>query len=112
MLLCGVLLLCGVGARAQQQASGTLRGTVTDQLGGLLVGATITATDASGVERTATSDDAGHYVFSALPPGRYAGHANAPGFLPFENLPVAVKAGQNEPLDIPLSVAVEEETVT
>ena len=59
LLLCAVLALCGASARAQQQASGTLRGTVSDQLGGLVVGATVTATDASGVELTATSDDEG-----------------------------------------------------
>ncbi len=111
VLLACALTLCGVGVRAQQ-ASGTLRGTVTDQLGGLVIGATVTATDASGVERTATTDDAGNYAFSALPPGRYAVHANAPGFVPFENLDVEVAAGRSEPLNITLSIAIEEETVT
>jgi hypothetical protein len=112
ILLVGVLLLCGAGTRAQQQSSGTLRGTVTDQLGGLLVGATVTATDASGVERTATSDDAGNYVFTALPPGRYTVHAAAPGFVPFETTAVEVAAGRSDPLNITLSVSVEQETVT
>jgi hypothetical protein len=111
MLGCA-LMLCGAGARAQQQASGTLRGTVSDQLGGLLVGATVTATDATGVERTATTDDAGNYAFSALPPGRYTVHAVAPGFVPFEDTAVEVTAGRSEPLNITLSIAVEEETVT
>ncbi|HYY41893.1 MAG TPA: carboxypeptidase-like regulatory domain-containing protein, partial [Pyrinomonadaceae bacterium] len=111
MLGCA-LMLCGAGAGAQQQASGTLRGTVSDQLGGLLVGATITATDANGVERTATTDYAGNYAFSALPPGRYTVHAVAPGFVPFEDAAVEVTAGRSAPLNITLSVAVEEETVT
>jgi uncharacterized membrane protein YgcG len=112
ILLCLALLCCAVSLRAQQQASGTLRGTVTDQLGGLVVGANVTATDASGVERTATTDDAGNYAFSALPPGRYAVHASAPGFVPFENTAVEVTAGRSAPLDISLSIAIEQEVVT
>src|SRR5918912_4456951 len=110
-LVCA-LLLCGAGARAQQQATGTLRGTVTDQLGGLLVGATVSATDASGVARTATTDDAGNYAFSGLPPGRYAVQVTMAGFVPFENAAVEVRAGQSQPLNITLNVAVEQETVT
>ena len=73
-------LLFPSSALGQQQSLGTLRGQVADEFGGLIVGATVTAADTSGVERTATTDDEGHYVFSALPPGRYTVRANAPGF--------------------------------
>src|SRR5918998_285895 len=100
-----VLFLCvGVGA---QQSQGTLRGQVTDELGGVVVGATVTATDAAGVERTAVTDEEGNYAFSALPPGRYTIRLVQAGFAPFENTAVEVTAGRTEPLNIVLTVAIE-----
>ncbi len=105
-----ILFLC-VGVRAQQ-SQGTLRGQVTDELGGVVVGATVTATDAAGVERSATTDDEGLYAFTALPPGRYTIRVLQAGFAPFENTAVEVAAGRTEPLNIVLSVALEQEEVT
>ena len=105
-----ILFLC-VGVRAQQ-SQGTLRGQVTDELGGVVVGATVTATDAAGVERSATTNDEGLYAFSALPPGRYTIRVIQAGFAPFENAAVEVAAGRTEPLNIVLSVALEQEEVT
>ncbi|HWS53989.1 MAG TPA: carboxypeptidase regulatory-like domain-containing protein, partial [Pyrinomonadaceae bacterium] len=100
--------VCGVA----QQSQGTLRGQVTDELGGLVVGANVTATDASGVERTATTDDEGRYAFSSLAPGRYTVRVVAPSFALYENAGVEVTAGRTDPLDIVLSVAIELEEVT
>jgi hypothetical protein len=89
-----------------------LRGQVADEFGGLIVGATVTAADASGVERTATTGDDGHYTFSGLPPGRYTVRATAPGFGVFENTEVEVTAGQTEPLNITVPVTLEQVEVT
>ncbi|HLM54650.1 MAG TPA: carboxypeptidase regulatory-like domain-containing protein, partial [Pyrinomonadaceae bacterium] len=105
-----VLFLCV--SVAGQQSQGTLRGQVTDELGGVVVGAIVTATDAAGVERTATTDDEGRYAFSALPPGRYTIRLTQAGFVPFENTAVEVTAGRTDPLDIVLTVAIEQEEVT
>jgi uncharacterized membrane protein YgcG len=104
--------LCAVATAAQQQATATLRGTVSDQLGGLIIGATVTATDAAGVERTATTDEAGAYALAGLPPGRYAVRASAPGFTAFEQPDVEVTAGRTAPLNVTLSIAIEQEVVT
>ena len=49
--------VCGVLA---QQSLGTLRGNVRDELGGVIIGAPVTATDAAGVEKTATTDEQGN----------------------------------------------------
>ena len=54
-----LVLFLYVGVAWGQQSQGTLRGQVTDELGGVVVGVTVTATDASGVERTATTDEEG-----------------------------------------------------
>src|SRR5437764_282761 len=42
------VLSCSLSLASQQQSMGTLRGTVADQLGGVIVGATVTVTDAGG----------------------------------------------------------------
>jgi hypothetical protein len=106
-----VLFFCFGAARAQQ-SQGTLRGQVADELGGVIIGATVTVTDAAGVEKTATSDQEGRYAFSSLPPGRYTVRVNQEGFSPFENAAVEVTAGRTEPLNIVLTVAIEQEEVT
>jgi hypothetical protein len=95
-----------------QQSSGTLRGRVADEFGGLIVGATIAVADQNGVQKTATTDAEGNYSFPSLPPGRYTLNATAPGFAPFENSEVEVTAGRTVPLDVTLSVAIEQAEVT
>jgi hypothetical protein len=97
---------------AQQQAAATLRGTVADEFGGLIVGATVTVADASGVQRQTTTDAEGRYAFSALAPGRYSINVSAPGFAAFDNEGVEVLAGRTDPLNITLSIAVEQVEVT
>ena len=74
-----VFCLCAGGVEAQQ-SSGTLRGQVADEFGGLIVGATVTVADQNGVEKQATTDAEGNYAFPSLPPGRYTLTAIAPGF--------------------------------
>ena len=95
-----------------QSATGTLRGQVQDVLGGLVVGATVTATDAAGVARTATTDEQGQYAFAALPPGRYTLQVTAPSFEVYENTEVEVTAGTSRPLNVVLNVAIQDEEVT
>lgn len=102
---------CALMAQGQQ-SSGTLRGQVSDEFGGLIVGATVTVADQSGVEKTTTTDAAGNYAFPSLPPGRYTVRATAPGFSIFENTDVEVSAGRTIPLDVTLPVAVEQAEVT
>jgi len=95
-----------------QQGGGTLRGRVVDQFGGAIVGATITAVDASGAEKTATTNDEGIYVVNGLAPGAYTVRAAATGFALFEKPSVQVATGQREALDITLEVTIEQSEVT
>jgi hypothetical protein len=111
VLTCAVLFFNWCPAVAQQSL-GTLRGNVKDELGGVIVGASVTATDAAGVAKTATTDEQGNYVFSALAPGRYTIRINQGGFAAYENSGVEVQAGRTEPLNITLTVTIEQEEVT
>ncbi|MBA2341039.1 MAG: carboxypeptidase regulatory-like domain-containing protein, partial [Pyrinomonadaceae bacterium] len=95
-----------------QRASGILAGRVVDQQGGIVVGATVTVADASGVERTTTTNDDGAYTFTNLAPGRYIVRINQSGFAAYENAEVEITTGKRTELDISLSVALQEEQVT
>lgn len=106
-----VLFVC-LSTGFGQQSSGTLRGRVADEFGGLIVGGTLTVADQNGVEKTATTDAEGNYSFPSLPPGRYTLRAVAPGFAAFENSEVEVTAGRTVPLNITLNVAIEQAEVT
>jgi len=97
---------------AAQQRSGSIKGQVLDELGGAIVGVTVTAVDAKGVEKTVQTNDGGSYTISGLAPGRYTVRAVNPGFGIYENAEVDVVAGKPVQLDVTLKVAIEEQKVT
>jgi outer membrane receptor protein involved in Fe transport len=73
-------LLLGAGT-AGAQTTGTIEGTISDQNGGALPGATVTATSPRlQGERTATTDASGRYRFASLPPGTYTVTTSLSGF--------------------------------
>lgn len=90
-----------------QQARGTLRGLIADELGAAIVGATVTLTDSNGGQKNTTSNGEGIYQFTGLTPGRYYLQASATGFS-FEEVEVEVGGGR-EVRDIVLRVTIEEQ---
>ena len=83
-----------------------------DELGGAIVGASVTAIDAKGVEKTVVTNDGGSYTINGLAPGKYTVRAINAGFAMFENTEVEVVAGKAQQFDITLKVAIEEQKVT
>jgi hypothetical protein len=69
-----LLLLSCVPAFAQ---TGTLKGVVTDESGGVVAGAKVTSTSSSGQVRETVSNKEGAYSFSNLPFGAYSVQAAA-----------------------------------
>src|ERR1041385_744816 len=84
-----------------QQTRGTLRGSITDELGAVIVGANVTLTDASGAQKKATTNGEGVYNFAGLAPGKYTLQAVAPGFASSETKEVDV-SGTRQTLDVTL----------
>jgi len=80
--LAAAFLIAGAQfAMAQNASTGALTGTVTDPSGGVISGATVTATNiGTGQARTVTTESNGSYRFSLLPPGNYSVSLSAPGF--------------------------------
>jgi outer membrane receptor protein involved in Fe transport len=77
LAIAGALVLaCSAWAAAQQ---GSIAGTVADETGGALPGATVTMTG-PGLTKTTTTGPEGQFRFDRLPPGRYDITAALPGF--------------------------------
>ena len=110
--LLSVLLLTISFSTSAQQSAGSVRGVVSDEFGGLIVGATVTVADANGVQKTATTDAEGNYAFPSLPPGRYTLTVVSPGFAVYENTELEIAAGANVQSNVTLSVAIEQAEVT
>lgn len=107
-----ILMLPSGGIYAQQLSTGELRGQVTDELGGLIVGANVTLTDAGGAVKTIITNSKGSYLFSGLAPGRYLVRAEARDFSAPEDALVDVKPGGSTSLNIKMNVALEKQEVT
>lgn len=100
-------------AESQAEASAVdLRGTLRDERGGVLVGATVTAENVqSGAVTTVVSDARGRYAFSRLEAGDYELQAVMPGFRSEVSI-VTITPGEPQTIDVTLQIAAISETVT
>ena len=112
--LAAFLLLCAfpfLGVHAQVTTADVL-GTVSDQTGAVIPGATITLKNLdTGITATATSNQTGDYVFNLLPPGRYSVTIEAKGFKKVVYGSVALAAGDRAREDGKMQTGSTEETV-
>jgi hypothetical protein len=94
------------GARAQGLGgAGTVRGTVKDPTGGVMVAVAVDlANPVSGFKRSATTDATGRFVFGNLPPAAYHVSAAAQGFNTLER-DVDVRSAVPIELDLTLALA-------
>src|SRR5579864_7864908 len=107
----GVLFFC-LPASAQLNY-GHVYGSVTDQSGGAIAGATVTVTDADrGIPRPLTTDQSGAFSASSLLPGNYVVRAEAPGFKVSEHQGLTLAVGQDLRVDFSLQPGEQNQTVT
>src|SRR5215471_9453657 len=107
-----LLLGCSAPGFAQGTQTGTIRGTVKDQQGLALPGATITATSpALQGERTAVSDTDGNFLIRAIPPGTYNLKVEMSGMATATKT-ADVPLGGVAQLDIAMSLSQVQESVT
>jgi hypothetical protein len=112
-ILCAPLMLLLLAVNAFTQTTvGTLRGRVRDELGGLIVNATVIAVDRTGIEKRTVTDARGEYQISGLITGDVIVRASARGFDTYETSEVEIVAGRNLMVDIALSVRLENQDVT
>jgi hypothetical protein len=107
----GVLLICL--PLFSQGSYGRILGSVTDQTGGVIAGATVTITDVDrGVSRTLTTDDAGEYNAPNLVPGKYTVRAEAKGFKTVERQNLILEVAKEPRVDLTLQPGEQTQTVT
>jgi len=112
--LSGVLALLLLCVPAFSQGStGRILGTVTDQSGGVVAGATVSVVDtARGVTRTLITDDAGEYNAPNLTPGAYLVRAEAKGFKKIERTNIVLEVAKEVRVDLTVQPGEQEQTVT
>lgn len=95
------------------QATSGMTGTVTDQSGAAIPGATVVLTDVStGAKFTQVTDSVGAYRFAQLPPGtNYTARVTAKGFAAVSVNSIALLVGQVRTQNISLSVGTQVSTV-
>ncbi len=110
LILC-VLLVCPPAF--SQGSAGRILGSVTDQSGGVIAGATVTVLDVQrGVSRTLTTDQSGEYLAPDLVPGTYTVRANASGFKTIERSGLQLEVKQDIRVDLVLQPGDQAQTVT
>jgi hypothetical protein len=109
-----VALFSPADLQAQAGATGAITGTVLDQKGGAIAGATIVVTNgATGQkEREAVSTGAGTFNVPSLPPGTYSVEVTATGFARFLIEKVLVQVTETTSVNANLSIGQVTETVT
>lgn len=113
---CLILLsMLSVGVFAQDITSGTIQGTVSDEQGSVVAGATVEAKNtATNFSKSFTTESDGRFTFLSMPPGRYVVTATKQGFAKLlqENLELTVGRLINLDLSLKVSGVSGEVTVT
>ena len=108
--MCALFLCVPLFSQGNQ---GTIQGSVFDQSGGAIAGATVTIIDTSrGLARPLTADSAGAYSAANLTPGTYTVRGEAKGFQTVEHANVLVEVGQNIRVDLTLQPGAQTQTIT
>src|SRR5271163_5025604 len=97
-------IVCAAGIRAQD-ISARIHGTVTDESGGTVSGAKVTAINTdTGLQRGVTSNAQGAYVLVELPVGRYRVEAEAQGFKKYVQEGISLDVNQQATVAVHLAV--------
>ncbi len=111
----GILLLMSWlgGTLAAQLTTGTILGTVKDESGAVLPGASIRITNVeTGIPRSAVSGSKGEYRVSNIPPGNYRVEAELAGFQTGVRTGLTLSIGREAVVDFSLSVGNVQQQVT
>ncbi len=112
---CTLALVCVLSTATAwaQLATAELNGRVTDSSGGVLPGVTVTATQtATGLVRTAVTDENGGYLISNLPTGPYRLEVALQGFRTYVQTGIVLQVGATPTINAALELGSLEETVT
>jgi hypothetical protein len=96
-----------------QGSAGRILGSISDQTGGFLAGATVTVLDVQrGITRTLITDQSGEYVAPSLLPGKYSVRAEFKGFKTVERQNIVLEVNQDIRVDLSLEPGEQTQTIT
>jgi hypothetical protein len=110
---CLAVLVSAASQTSAQTTTGAIVGIVRDADGGIVPGATVTATNsATDVQFTAVTSETGQYVLRGLPVGSYMVTIDLTGFQTVTTPDVVVRVNEEVRLDATLQVGDVTESVT
>lgn len=115
VLLCSLALLVSMTtALAQSQSTtGSIQGTVSDQTGAVIAGATIEVKNLdTNTTKNLSTDSGGRFVFLQLQPGNYTLTTTKQGYATLEQQGIALTVGQTVNLNLALKVSSVSERIT
>jgi hypothetical protein len=113
LVFVGVVLGAETGSSQSQITTGTIQGSVSDETGGVIPGASVTLTHvATGVTRTVLADEHGRYTAPLLEVGDYEIAVEASGFGKVIQKGYTLALGQTLVVNIPVKIAGLEQVVT
>ncbi|MBV9037303.1 MAG: TonB-dependent receptor, partial [Acidobacteriaceae bacterium] len=102
----------GTPARRPVRSGGSISGTIKDNTGGVIPGASVTLSNEGGTVRTVTTGADGSYVFRGIAPGAYTISATYTGLQQEGITAVTVVAGQAATRDISMTLQAQRQEVT
>jgi len=107
-----VFVVVGCFSLSAQQITGNIRGTVTDPMGAIVQGATVTVEQSeTDLSRTVTTDRTGSYVVLELPVGHYRLQVTAKGFHEYVQEGISVNVNETASVSPHLAIGSEIEVV-
>lgn len=107
-----LLVLAGPREALAQRATASVAGSILDASQAAIPDATIVVrNEATGVERTARSNELGYYVVTALPAGPYSVTVSKPGFQTRTISNLVLQVDQNATVNVELAVGAVAESV-
>ncbi|MGC2661477.1 MAG: carboxypeptidase-like regulatory domain-containing protein, partial [Bryobacteraceae bacterium] len=95
-----------------QSIYGSVRGTVTDQNGGVVAGAKVSLINEGTSETHSTvTNGSGQYIFGEVVPGNYTVEGESTGFKKFERRGITVATQREETADLKLEIGAVTESV-
>jgi hypothetical protein len=107
----GIFLICVPGF--SQGNAGRILGTLTDQSGGVMAGATVSVIDTQrGTTRTLMTNQAGEYNSPGLLPSTYTVRAEATGFKTIERTGILLEVNTDLRVDLSMQPGQQNQTIT
>jgi hypothetical protein len=112
-LFAAVALMGACSTLGAQTITGSVRGIVTDPSGAIVPNAKVAATNvATGVQTTATTNNAGEYSIRFLQIGQYRIEVTAANFNKATYGPFSLEIDQTAKIDVPLAVGNDTQSVS